>query len=102
MLYLRTPADEHLRRLDNTILDFDDWQRFTHCRPLRIGRPADFVLSVARYGVLVVPDKQKTSPLGALCASAVNKSSNYRRDAEFAENFPFAQSGDGDWAKTPA
>ncbi len=23
-----------------------------------------------------------------------------RRDAEFAENFPFAQSGDGDWAKT--
>jgi len=26
--------------------------------------------------------------------------SNNRRDAESAENFPFAQSGDGDWAKT--
>ncbi len=26
--------------------------------------------------------------------------SNYRRDAEFAENICFAQSGDGDWAKT--
>ncbi len=25
---------------------------------------------------------------------------NNRRDAESAENFPFAQSGDGDWAKT--
>jgi hypothetical protein len=28
--------------------------------------------------------------------------SNNRRDAESAENFPFAQSGDGDWAKTTA
>ncbi len=54
MLYLRTPADEHLRRLDPTILDFDDWKRFTHCRQLRIGHPVDFVLVVARYGVLVV------------------------------------------------
>ncbi len=54
MLFLRTPADEHLRRLDPPILDFDDWQRFTRCRPLRIGHPVDFVLSVARYGVLVV------------------------------------------------
>ena len=54
MLYFRTLADEHLRRLDHTNLDFDDWQRFTHCRPLRIGHPVDFALSVARYGVLVV------------------------------------------------
>ena len=54
MLYFRTLADEHLRRLDHSILDFDDWQRFTHCRPLRIGHPVDFALSVARYGVLVV------------------------------------------------
>ena len=46
------------------------------------------------------PDKQKKSSLGVLCASAVNKLSNNRRDAEFAENICFAQSGDGDWAKT--
>jgi len=54
MLYLRTPADEHLRRLDPIILNFDDWQQFTRCRPLRIGHPVYFVLSVASYGVLVV------------------------------------------------
>ena len=46
------------------------------------------------------PDKQKKPSLGVLCASAVNKLSNNRRDAEFAENICFAQSGDGDWAKT--
>jgi hypothetical protein len=45
------------------------------------------------------PDKQKKLSLGVLCASAVNKLSNNRRDAEFAENICFAQSGDGDWAK---
>ncbi len=42
----------------------------------------------------------KKCPLGVLCASALNKLSNNRRDAEFAENICFAQSGDGDWAKT--
>ncbi len=54
MLYLRTRADEHLRRLDPIILDFDDWQRFTRCRPLQIGDSVDYVLVVARYDVLVV------------------------------------------------
>ncbi len=48
------------------------------------------------------PDKQKLPSLGVLCASAVNKLGNNRRDAEFAENICFAQSGDGDWAKTTA
>ncbi len=42
------------------------------------------------------PDQQKMPSLGVLCASAVNKLGNNRRDAEFAENICFAQSGDGD------
>jgi hypothetical protein len=50
---------------------------------------------------VVVSRQTKNAPsLGVLCASAVKKLSNNRRDAESAENFPFAQSGDGDWAKT--
>ncbi len=49
---------------------------------------------------VVVSRQTKNATLSVLCASAVNKLSNNRRDAESAENFPFAQSGDGDWAKT--
>ncbi len=70
----------------------------------RLGKNSCLNLSLIRsdeepFCLSLSPDKQKMPPL---CASAVNKSSNYRRDAEFAEIFTFAQSGDDDWAKTPA